>query len=75
VETVNQRGREFVALRLMTFIGQRFARAETPPGAVELGEELGVRRGSSLKLRKRLPVLASWPKPRVRSPAISGTPD
>jgi membrane protein len=42
VETVNQRGREFVALRLMTFIGQRFVQAQSPPGPVELAEELGV---------------------------------
>ena len=42
VETVNQRGREFVALRLMTFIGLRFARGEPAPSAAEIGSELAV---------------------------------
>ena len=42
VETVNQRGREFIALRLMTFIGQRFLRGELPPTAVEISEALTV---------------------------------
>ncbi len=42
VENINQRGREFVALRLMTFIGQRFLRGEPPPSAVEIGEALAV---------------------------------
>jgi membrane protein len=41
-EGVNQRGREFVALRLMTFIGQRFQRGEQPPGANSIAESLGV---------------------------------
>ncbi len=42
VETVNQRGREFIALRLMTCIGQRFTRGEPPPSAPEMSEALGV---------------------------------
>ena len=42
VENINQRGREFVALRLMTCIGQRFARGETPPSAIEIAETLAV---------------------------------
>jgi len=42
VENVNQRGREFIALRLMTFIGQRYLRGEPPPSVVEIGEELAV---------------------------------
>jgi membrane protein len=42
VENVNQRGREFVALRLMTCIGQRFVQGELPPSAVEIGEALAV---------------------------------
>jgi membrane protein len=42
VENVNQRGREFVALRLMTLIGQRFVRGERPPTTTELGCELSV---------------------------------
>lgn len=42
VETVNQRGREFVALRLMTFIGQRYLRGEQAPSTAEMAEALGV---------------------------------
>jgi membrane protein len=42
VESINQRGREFIALRLMTCIGQRFVRGEPPPSAVEIGEALAV---------------------------------
>jgi membrane protein len=40
VENVNQRGREFVALRLMTCIGQRFLRGEPPPGVGQMGQDL-----------------------------------
>lgn len=42
VEHVNQRGREFVALRLMTCIGQRFVLGVRPPGVIEIGKELAV---------------------------------
>ncbi|MGO8931653.1 MAG: YhjD/YihY/BrkB family envelope integrity protein [Limisphaerales bacterium] len=42
VENINQRGREFIALRLMTCIGQRFMRGEPPPSAVEIAEALAV---------------------------------
>lgn len=42
VENINQRGREFVALRLMTSIGQRFARGEPPCSVVEMAQEIGV---------------------------------
>jgi membrane protein len=42
VETVNQRGREFVALRLMTLVGRRFVQGETSPSVPEMCEELGV---------------------------------
>ncbi len=42
VETVNQRGREFIALRLMTSLGQRFERGDPPPTIAELAEELSV---------------------------------
>ena len=42
VESINQRGREFVALRLMTCIGQRFLQAQPPPTVVELGVELSI---------------------------------
>jgi membrane protein len=41
-ENVNQRGREFVALRLITCIGQRFHRGLPPPTIQEMSAELGV---------------------------------
>ncbi|MBI3853847.1 MAG: YihY family inner membrane protein [Verrucomicrobia bacterium] len=41
-ENVNQRGREFVALRLMTCIGQRFNRGQPPPTVREMSRELGI---------------------------------
>ncbi len=41
-ENVNQRGREFVALRLMTCIGQRFHRGLPPVTIREISAELGV---------------------------------
>ncbi len=41
-ENVNQRGREFVALRLMTCIGQRFNRGQRPVTIREISTELGI---------------------------------
>jgi len=41
-ENVNQRGREFVALRLMTCIGQRFQRELPPVTTQEMAADLGV---------------------------------
>lgn len=41
-ENVNQRGREFVALRLMTCIGQRFDRGLKPATVREMSNELGI---------------------------------
>jgi len=42
LEQINQRGREFVALRILTCIGQRFLRGEPPPSVVEMGKDLAV---------------------------------
>ncbi len=42
VEQVNQRSREFAALRLLTRIGACFARGEPPTPLTRLAEELGV---------------------------------
>lgn len=39
-ENVNQRGREFVALRLLTCIGQRFQRGLPAPTSQEMSDEL-----------------------------------
>lgn len=41
-ENVNQRGREFVALRLMTCLGQRFLLGQRAPTVQEMSGELGV---------------------------------
>jgi membrane protein len=42
VENVNQRGREFIALRLMTCIGQRFQFGRPPVTIQEISTELGI---------------------------------
>jgi membrane protein len=42
VESINQRGREFIALRLMTFVGQRYVRGQEPCTITEMAEELTV---------------------------------
>ena len=39
---VSQRGREFIALRLMTCIGQRFQSASNAPTGQDLAEDIGV---------------------------------
>lgn len=41
-ELIHQRGREFVALRLITEIAARFFAGEPPPGQIELVNKLGV---------------------------------
>lgn len=41
-ESVNQRGREFVALRLLTCVGQRFQRGMPPATVAEMSRELGI---------------------------------
>ena len=41
-ESVNQRGREYVALRVMTYLAQRFDHGQRPPSVLELGTMLGV---------------------------------
>src|SRR6185312_8942884 len=41
-ESVNQRGREFVALRLMTCVGQRFQRGLPAPTSQQMSEELSI---------------------------------
>ena len=42
VEHINQRGREFIALRLMTGIGQRFMRGEPPASTAEIAGQLSI---------------------------------
>ena len=41
-DNVNQRGREFVALRLMTCLGQRFQNGLRPATVFQLSDELGI---------------------------------
>ncbi len=41
-DSVNQRGREYVALRVMTYLAQRFDRGTKPPTVLELGTLLEV---------------------------------
>ena len=41
-EAINQRGREFVALRLMTYIAQKFYLGEKPPSRLEISNAIGV---------------------------------
>ena len=41
-ESINQRGKEFVALRLMTYIAQRFYLGEKPPTRLMMSHALGV---------------------------------
>ena len=41
-QNINQRGREFLALRIMTYIGERFQTGNKPPSALEMAEALRV---------------------------------
>jgi membrane protein len=41
-DNINQRGREFVALRLMTCLGQRFQNGLRPATVIQLSAELGI---------------------------------
>ena len=41
-ETVNQRGREYVALRVMNYLGQRFERSQPPATLLQISDYLGV---------------------------------
>lgn len=42
VEHINQRGREFIALRIMTRVGQRYLQGAPPLAVTDLAEELSV---------------------------------
>ena len=42
VENINQRGREFIALRLMTLVGQRYVEGVPPACLAEMSEQLAV---------------------------------
>jgi len=57
VENVNQRGKEFIALRLMTLIGRRFLQAEPAASLQQLSTELGI--PSKLAQQVLQPLLAA----------------
>jgi membrane protein len=42
VDQINQRGREFIALRLMACVGERFANGNAAPNCLEIANELSV---------------------------------
>jgi membrane protein len=42
VENVNQRGREFVALRLMTCVGQQFVQGQPPLSVIAISRQLNI---------------------------------
>lgn len=42
IESINQRGREFVALRLVTLVGQHFLSGAAPPSVAGMSQHLGV---------------------------------
>lgn len=73
VENINQRGREFIALRLMTLIGSRFLNGDPPPGIAEMSNALAVpsrlvREVMRTLAAARLVVEAAGPEPAF-SPA------
>lgn len=53
-DNVNQRGREFVALRLMTLLGQRFQNGLCPATVIQLSIELGVPSRLTLQILRTL---------------------
>lgn len=57
IENVNQRGREFIALRLMTCIGQRFHNGQPPLSFLKISLELGI--SSRLVQQVMQPLLAA----------------
>jgi membrane protein len=57
LENVSQRGREFIALRLMTCVGQRFQLGEPPVTLSKISTELGI--PTRLAQQVLLPLLAA----------------
>lgn len=54
-EGINQRGKEFIALRLMTFLAQEFYKGECPPTTTRIADSIGV--SSKLVTRVISPLL------------------
>jgi membrane protein len=55
-ESVNQQGREFVALRMMTYVAQRFEMGEKPPSRLEMSTALCI--PSQLAAQVLVPLVA-----------------
>jgi len=72
VESVNQRGKEFIALRLITLIGQHFQRGEPPVTLQQMSAEIGV----PTKLIQQIlqPLLAARIITEIASPESAFTP-
>lgn len=56
-ESINQQGREFVALRIMTYVAQKFDAGEKPPSRVEMSKTLCI--PSQLAAQVIIPLVAS----------------
>jgi membrane protein len=72
VENVNQRGREFIALRLMTCIGQRFQHGEPPVTLEQISVELEI--PTKLAQQVLQPLLAAHIVIEVGGTATAYTP-
>jgi membrane protein len=71
-EGTNQRGREFIAIRLMLAVGRRFQKGDSPPSLVRLATELGV--SSKLLCQVIAPLLQCNILMEVNSPETAYAP-
>ncbi len=75
-ESINQRGKEFIALRVMTFLGQQFHKGECPPTQTKIAESIGV--SSKLISRVISPLLETRlvieAKPSLEKDAVAYAP-
>lgn len=56
-ESINHQGREFIALRMMSYIALRFDAGEKPPSRIEMSNSLGI--PSQLAARILIPLVAA----------------
>ena len=71
-ENINQRGREFIALRLMQCVGQRFLRGERPANVSEIAARLAVPTGLIQQILQTL--LAAQLVVEVAGPELAYAP-
>lgn len=71
-EGVNQQGREFVALRMMTYIAQKFDAGQKPPTRTEMAKTLGV--PTQLAAQVLIPLVASKLLSEVQGEETGYTP-